>query len=68
MKPANLLQDADADANSELFPRSSRPLGRGLCLDIAKRIGGFVGYGAAKAIFRIFWQKRLVHPAGRPKT
>lgn len=65
------LRDAqvmyDRDAQGEFFQLYSRPSPGGLFFEIVERRGGYAGYGAPNAPFRIAAQKRLVRPKGMPR-
>jgi 4-hydroxyphenylpyruvate dioxygenase len=56
----------DRDDNGEFFQICSRTYGEGFFFEIIKRRGGYKGYGAANAPFRIAAQKREIRPAGIP--
>lgn len=56
----NILYDRDADG--EYFQLYSPVFGEGFFLEVVQRTGGYSGYGAANAIFRIASQRRLLKP------
>lgn len=59
----NLLYDEDG-RGGRFWQLYSRPFGGGMFFEIVQRAGGYDGYGAANAPFRIAAQKRLMrHPA-----
>ena len=64
LKSANILYDADQ--NGDFFQLYSRPFAGGLFFEIVQRRGGYAGYGAPNAPFRIAAQKRLMRPKGMP--
>ena len=64
MRAANILYDADAEG--EFFQLYSRPFAGQLFVEIVERRGGYAGYGAPNAPFRIAAQKRLQRPKGMP--
>lgn len=64
MQRANILYDRD-DAG-EFFQLYSRPFASGMFFEILERHGGYDGYGAANASFRIAAQKRLLRTKGIP--
>ena len=49
----------DADANGEFFQLYSKTYGEGVFFEIVQRKGGYAGYGAPNAPFRLAAQKRL---------
>ncbi|SET75921.1 bifunctional sugar phosphate isomerase/epimerase/4-hydroxyphenylpyruvate dioxygenase family protein [Oceanicella actignis] len=61
----NILYDEDADG--AFFQFYSRPFAEGLFFEVVQRVGGYDGYGAANAPFRIAAQKRLMRPKGVPR-
>ena len=65
LKAGNILYDEDADG--AFFQFYSRPYAGGMFFEIVERRGGYKGYGAANAPFRIAAQKRLMRPKGIPK-
>ncbi|SDY10108.1 bifunctional sugar phosphate isomerase/epimerase/4-hydroxyphenylpyruvate dioxygenase family protein [Citreimonas salinaria] len=64
LRGANILYDEDAAG--AFFQLYSRPFHAGLFLEIVERRGGYAGYGAPNAPFRIAAQKRLMRPKGMP--
>ncbi len=65
LKAANILYDEDADG--AFFQLYSRPYTGGMFFEIVERRGGYKGYGAPNAPFRIAAQKRLMRPKGMPR-
>ncbi len=65
LRSNNILYDRDGDG--EYFQLYSRNYGEGFFFEIVERRGGYSGYGAPNAQFRIAAQKRLVRPKGMPK-
>lgn len=65
LRTANILYDRDADG--EFFQFYSQNLGEGFFFELLERRGGYRGYGAANAPFRIAAQKRSLRPAGLPR-
>ena len=66
LRAANILYDEDpGGAFLQLY---SRPWGRGQFFEIVERQGGYAGYGAPNAPFRIAAQKRLSRGAGVPRV
>ena len=65
LKAGNILYDEDA--NGAFFQFYSRPYAGGMFFEIVERRGGYAGYGAPNAPFRIAAQKRLMRPKGMPK-
>ncbi|KKM71663.1 hypothetical protein LCGC14_1428360 [marine sediment metagenome] len=65
MRQLNILYDRDGEG--EFFQFYSRPYGNGMFFEIVERRGGYAGYGAANAAFRIAAQKRLMRGADIPK-
>ena len=67
----NQLKDAsvlyDRDEQGEYFQLYSPGFGEGFFFEIVERRGGYRGYGAANAQFRIAAQKRRMRPKGMPK-
>ena len=57
----------DEDANGSFFQLYSRPYGDGFFFEVVERRGGYNGYGAPNAPYRIAAQKRLSRPAGVPR-
>ena len=64
MRQENILYDADG--TGEFFQLYSRPFAGQLFVEIVERRGGYAGYGAPNAPFRIAAQKRLQRPKGMP--
>ncbi|WP_445680787.1 bifunctional sugar phosphate isomerase/epimerase/4-hydroxyphenylpyruvate dioxygenase family protein [Radicibacter daui] len=65
MQAANILYDRDA--GGEFFQLYSPPLENGMFFEIVERRGGYAGYGAPNAPFRIAAQKRFLRPKGVPR-
>jgi 4-hydroxyphenylpyruvate dioxygenase len=65
LRAANILYDRDGDG--EYFQLYSATFGEGFFFEIVERRGGYKGYGAPNAPFRIAAQKRLMRPAGMPR-
>ncbi|HWU64090.1 MAG TPA: bifunctional sugar phosphate isomerase/epimerase/4-hydroxyphenylpyruvate dioxygenase family protein [Ensifer sp.] len=65
LRVASILYDRDE--NGEYFQIYSRTFGEGFFFEIVERRGGYAGYGAMNAPFRIAAQRRLGRPAGMPK-
>jgi 3-dehydroshikimate dehydratase len=65
LKAASILYDRDGDG--EYFQMYSPSYGEGFFFEIVERRGGYAGYGAANAQFRIAAQKRHMRPKGMPK-
>lgn len=61
----NILYDEDASGAYLQF--YSRPYAGGMFFEIVERRGGYTGYGAPNAPFRIAAQKRLMRQKGMPK-
>ncbi|MFZ3582210.1 bifunctional sugar phosphate isomerase/epimerase/4-hydroxyphenylpyruvate dioxygenase family protein [Loktanella sp. DJP18] len=73
--PAELMADLkrfnilyDADAQGVFLQLYSRPFAGGMFFEILQRQGGFDGYGAANAPFRIAAQKRLLRGKAVPRS
>lgn len=66
MKAENILYDNDG--SSEFFQLYSRPFAGGMFFEVLQRRGGYTGFGAANAPFRIAAQKRLMPPKGMPRS
>ena len=62
-----ILYDRDGNGG-EYFQLYSPTFGDGFFFEIVERRGGYSGYGAANAQFRIAAQKRHLPPSGMPKT
>jgi 4-hydroxyphenylpyruvate dioxygenase len=56
----NILYDRDSDG--EYFQLYSPVFGEGFFLEVVQRSGGYSGYGAPNAIFRIASQRRVLKP------
>ena len=56
----------DRDGSGEFFQFYSTPFAGGQFFEVIERRGGYDGYGAANAPFRIAAQKRLMRPKGMP--
>lgn len=65
MRDRHILYDRDGEA--EFFQVYSRPTPDGPFFEIVERRGGYDGYGAPNAPFRIAAQKRLGRPRGLPR-
>jgi 4-hydroxyphenylpyruvate dioxygenase len=65
LKTGHILYDEDADG--QFFQFYSQPFAGGMFFEIVERRGGYSGYGAPNAPFRIAAQKRLFRPKGMPK-
>lgn len=57
----------DRDEAGEFFQFYSPNFGEGFFFEIVERRGGYAGYGAPNAAFRIAAQKRTARPSGLPK-
>ena len=57
----------DEDASGRYYQLYSRPLAGGFFFEIVQRDGGYGGYGAPNAPFRIAAQKRIVSIKGMPR-
>lgn len=66
MRGLNVLYDRDGDG--EFFHFYSLPFAGGQFFEVVERRGGYDGYGAAKAPFRIAAQKRLMRPKAMPQA
>ena len=66
LRDANILYDRDDDGGvfHQLY---GRPTPEGLFFEIVQRSGGYDGYGAANAPFRIAAQKRFLRAKGMPR-
>jgi 4-hydroxyphenylpyruvate dioxygenase len=58
----------DRDGQGEYFQIYSPGFGEGFFFEIVERRGGYGGYGAANAQFRIAAQKRHMRPRGMPRS
>lgn len=67
MRAAEILYDQD-ETGAEFLQFYSRPTDEGLFFEIVERRGGYDGYGAPNAPFRIAAQKRLLRHKGMPRT
>lgn len=65
LRTANLMYDEDAGGAFYQFYSAPRP--DGFFFEIVERQGGYAGYGAPNAPFRIAAQKRALRPAGMPQ-
>lgn len=65
LKAGNILYDRDE--SGEYFQIYSPNYGEGFFFEIVERRGGYSGYGAANAQFRIAAQKRQLRPEGMPR-
>ena len=67
-KARNILYDRDeAGTDGEFFQFYSQPFGDGMFFEIVERRGGYQGYGASNAPFRLAAQRRLARPSGVPR-
>jgi len=66
LQAASILYDRDEQG--EYFQLYSPGFGEGFFFEIVERRGGYGGYGAANAQFRIAAQKRRMRPKGMPKS
>jgi 4-hydroxyphenylpyruvate dioxygenase len=66
LRAANILYDRDGDG--EYFQMYGRNFGEGFFFEIVERRGGYRGYGAPNAQFRIAAQKRTIRPSGMPRA
>jgi 4-hydroxyphenylpyruvate dioxygenase len=64
LRANNLLYDRDE--KGEYFQLYSTNLGDGFFFEIVQRVGGYAGYGAVNAPFRIAAQKRATRPNTLP--
>lgn len=65
LRAANILYDRDE--HGEYFQLYSPNFGEGFFFEIVERRGGYRGYGAPNAPFRIAAQKRHLRPKGMPR-
>jgi 4-hydroxyphenylpyruvate dioxygenase len=66
LRAHNILYDRDEAG--EYFQFYSTNYGEGFFFEIVERRGGYKGYGAANAPFRIAAQKRAIRPKGMPAS
>ncbi|MBP0617688.1 bifunctional sugar phosphate isomerase/epimerase/4-hydroxyphenylpyruvate dioxygenase family protein [Jiella mangrovi] len=66
LRAENILYDRDGEGG-EYFQLYSPNYGEGFFFEIVERRGGYDGYGAANAQFRIAAQKRSLRPRGMPR-
>ena len=66
LRAANILYDRDD--KGEFFQIYAPTFGEGFIFEVVQRSGGYSGYGAANAPFRIAAQKRMMRPAGMPRV
>ncbi|MBP1804192.1 bifunctional sugar phosphate isomerase/epimerase/4-hydroxyphenylpyruvate dioxygenase family protein [Rubellimicrobium aerolatum] len=66
LRAANILYDADGQGEFFQFYSAARP--DGFFVEIVERRGGYSGYGAPNAPFRIAAQKRALRPASMPRA
>lgn len=64
LKIRNILYDRDE--RGEYFQLYSPTYGEGFFVEVVERRGGYSGYGAANAIFRITALRKYLRPAGVP--
>ena len=57
----------DRDEAGEFLQIYSQNFGEGFFFEIVERRGGYKGYGAPNAPFRIAAQKRSIRPKGMPR-
>ena len=57
----------DRDAEGEFFQLYSTSRADGMFFEVVERRGGYAGYGAPNAPFRIAAQRRAARPAGMPR-
>lgn len=65
LQAANILYDRDE--NGEFFHYYSQTLGEGFFFEVLERRGGYQGYGASNAPFRIAAQKLSLRPPAIPR-
>ncbi|MCT7374196.1 bifunctional sugar phosphate isomerase/epimerase/4-hydroxyphenylpyruvate dioxygenase family protein [Chelativorans salis] len=65
LREENILYDREGEG--EYFQLYSPNYGEGFFFEIVERRGGYTGYGAANAQFRIAAQKRALRPKGMPR-
>jgi 4-hydroxyphenylpyruvate dioxygenase len=66
LRAENMLYDRDE--HGEYFQLYAPSWGEGFIFEIVERRGGYRGYGAPNAPFRIAAQKRALRPKGMPKV
>ncbi|MFI0846892.1 bifunctional sugar phosphate isomerase/epimerase/4-hydroxyphenylpyruvate dioxygenase family protein [Mesorhizobium sp. IMUNJ 23232] len=66
LRAASILYDRDEAG--EYFQLYSQNYGEGFFFEIVERRGGYRGYGAPNAPFRIAAQKRSIRPSGMPRV
>lgn len=66
LRASNILYDRDE--HGEFFQIYSPNFGEGFFFEIVERRGGYRGYGAPNAAFRIAAQKRHLRPKGMPRA
>jgi 4-hydroxyphenylpyruvate dioxygenase len=66
LRQYNILYDRDEAG--EYFQFYSTNYGEGFFFEVVERRGGYHGYGAANAPFRIAAQKRALRPKGMPRN
>ena len=66
LRAGNILYDRDD--RGEFFQLYAPNFGEGFIVEIVERRGGYAGYGAPNAPFRIAAQKRLMRPKGMPRS
>ena len=66
LRAENILYDRDEAG--EFFQLYSQSYGEGLFFEMVERRGGYQGYGATNAPFRIAAQKRSIRPKGMPRN
>ncbi len=65
LRRSNVLYDRDGEG--EYFQLYGPTFGEGKFFEIVERRGGYTGYGAANAPFRIAAQKKQLRPPGMPR-
>ncbi|MDF0599905.1 TIM barrel protein [Psychromarinibacter sp. C21-152] len=65
LRAHNILYDEDAEG--AFFQIYSRSFGDGIFFEIVQRKGGYAGYGAPNAPFRIAAQRRFMRQPGMPR-
>lgn len=66
LRAENMLYDRDAEG--EYFQLYAPTWGEGFIFEMVERRGGYKGYGAPNAPFRIAAQKRHLRPKGMPRA